>query len=91
MAEVVAQRVRRVLITTVSGYDSTVVNQKAIINSEEFISFLNKPLLSGGLNSHDVIEISNNLEDSLGISLPDPEFVTWRDYFDHLVKELNRG
>jgi acyl carrier protein len=90
MAEARAQRARRVLVSVVSSYDSSVVRKTAIDFSEEFVEFIDKPLLSGELDAIDVIEIANELEDMLDVSIPDANFATWRDFFEYIVKELNQ-
>lgn len=90
MAEATAQRARRILISVVASYDTNVVRKTAIINSEEFVEFIDKPLLSGELDAIDIIEIANELEDLLGISISDADFDSWRHFFEHIVGELNQ-
>ena len=90
MAEAKAQRARRVLVSVVSSYDLNVVRKTAIINSEEFVEFIDKPLLSGELDAIDIIEIANELEEYLGISIADANFDTWRNFFEFIVGELNQ-
>lgn len=91
MAEVIAQKARRVLINTVASYDSSVVDKTAIIDSARFIAFLNKPMLSGNLDSFDIIEITNDLECALMVNINDSNFTNWKDYFDYLIEELSKG
>ena len=90
MAEVKSQLARRVLVTVVSAYDSSVVRKSAMQDSEEFVEFIDKPLLSGNLDAMDIIEIVTELEQNLGISIPDSNFTTWRNCFEFLIEELNQ-
>lgn len=89
MAIANAQVARKALVSIVASYDTTVVRKTAIENSDEFIEFLDKPVKCGGLDSLDIIGITGELEKELDVSIPDPNFLTWRDYFDHLKVELN--
>lgn len=89
MAIANAQVARKALVAIVSSYDTSVVRNTAIENSDEFIEFLDKPVKCGGLDSLDIIGITGELEKQLDVSIPDPSFSTWRDYFDHLKAELN--
>lgn len=89
MAEAKAHKVRRVLVTVVASYDTTVVRKSAIENSEEFLEFLNKDLLSGSLDSLDIMDIEMEVENLLSISIRESEYYTWQKFFEHLVKLLN--
>lgn len=89
MAIANAQVARKALVSIVASYDTTVVRKTAIENSDEFIEFLDKPVKCGGLDSLDIIGITGELEKELDVSIPDPNFLTWRDYFDHLKVVLN--
>lgn len=88
MAEATAQVARRALVSVVAGYDTSVVRKSAIENSNEFIDFIAKPVKCGALDSHDIIGITGELEERLGISIPDASFITWGDYFTHLKAAL---
>jgi acyl carrier protein len=89
MAEAKAHKARRVLVTVVASYDTTVVRKSAIENSEEFLEFLNKDLLSGSLDSLDIMDIEMEVENLLSISITESEYYTWQKFFEHLVKLLN--
>lgn len=91
MAEAKAQKARRVLVTVVSSYDSSVVWKAAIDDSVEFREFLNKELLSGDLDSLDIMDITTEVEEKLGISIPEEFFATWKDFFDKIIQLLNEG
>lgn len=88
MAQATAHIARRALVSVVAAYDTSVVRKSAIENSEEFIEFIGKPVKCGGLDSHDIIGITGELELILAVSIPDSSFTTWGDYFNHLKAEL---
>lgn len=85
MAEAKAQRVRRVLVNVVSSYDALVVRKAAIDNSAEFVVFLDKKMDEGSLDSLDHVDITMEIEEQLGIQIPDDQFPNWRAYFDKIV------
>lgn len=89
MAEAKAQKARRVLIQVVSSYDTATVCKTAVENSSEFIDFLLKDLECAGLDSLDVMDIMTELENNLGILIPDTSFRTWQDVFDKILLLLN--
>lgn len=89
MAEAKAQKARRVLVAVVSSYDSFVVRKSAIENSAEFMEFLAKGLDSGDLDSIDHVDITMEIEEALGIQIPDDRYSTWKLFFDKIVLLLN--
>jgi acyl carrier protein len=83
-----AQKARRVLITTVASYDPKIVNKLAIEDSAEFIKFIEKQV-NDGLDDIDYVEIITDLENNLGITIPDEEYKTWQDLFNKIILLLN--
>lgn len=91
MAEILAQKARRVLVSVVSSYDASVVRKTAVENSSEFRAFLDKELMSGELDFEDILDITNEVEDNLGISFPSEVIATWQEYFTKINQLLNEG
>lgn len=91
MAEVNSQVVRRTLIGTVADYDDSIVTRKALADSTEFIAFLNKKI---GVEEVDLVgyaDIINELEEKLGVTIPEKPYKDWQQLFDKLTKLLNKG
>lgn len=89
MAEAKAQKARRVLVAVVSSYDSNVVRKAAIENSAEFLDFLSKEVHVGDLDTIDHVDIMMEIEEALGIELPDEIHPNWKSFFDRIVVLLN--
>jgi acyl carrier protein len=88
MPQTNAHRARKELVKIVSYYDRNVVSESAIENSDEFVAFLKKELLSENLDSLDVMDITTELENVLEIDIPEENYPTWQAYFDMLVKRM---
>lgn len=88
MAEVNSQIARRVLVTVVASYDRSIVKKSALENSDEFREFLAKRIDGNTTDTLDYADILDELEDKLGISIPDTQFKTWQEFFNKLIQLL---
>lgn len=86
MAEVKAQKVRRVMVEVVSSYDDTIVTRTALEDSDKFKEFLNKAinLDFATFDQLDFDEVIMEMENHLHLVIPDRSYATWKTLFDQI-------
>jgi hypothetical protein len=84
----IEQKVRAALVTTIASYDEGTVAFTAIENDAEFFMFLNREINAAGIDAEDYEDIILEMEIEFGIALPDVQSVTWKDFYELLVREV---
>lgn len=90
MPEAKSQIARRMLVTVVATYDNKTVKESAVENSDEFRAFLAKAIGPSEIDDLDYADIIAELEDTMGIEIPDRSFKTWQEFFNELVTLLDQ-